>query len=294
MNQFQLVEITTKDKLIHQGIYFEPKTKGKRAFLWVHGLSSTFYGHIALLEAFTTACEKVGYSFAAFNNRGHDLVSGIRKLDKRKPSGYTHVNGGAGYEDFKTSTFDIEAGIEFLVTRGFSEIILVGHSTGANKVCYFAGKKSYSALAGVVLASPLSDRLTPEFDLTHTRQNLKHMEELIVKGRANELQLGYHFFPLTPNRFISLVTPHSLEDQFDYGDKKPRLTHFRRVKKPLLVILGEADEYLDRPAQEIMAVYNAFEQSQKYTGLILPDTLHSYNGKETEVVQSIINWAMTI
>jgi alpha-beta hydrolase superfamily lysophospholipase len=84
MTAFSLSEITTADKLIHQGIFFNPSKPGKKAILWVHGLSSTFYSHIELLNEFAKQSEVNGFGFAAFNNRGHDAISGARKLDKRK------------------------------------------------------------------------------------------------------------------------------------------------------------------------------------------------------------------
>jgi pimeloyl-ACP methyl ester carboxylesterase len=294
MNHFQLVEIVTKDKLIHQGIYFEPSQKIKRAILWVHGLSSTFYGHIPLLDEFSRQCQQSGIGFASFNNRGHDPLASVRKIDKRKAKGYSHVSGGAGQEDFKKSVFDIEAGIKCLVSKGFDEILLVGHSTGANKVSYYAAVKRDPHVVGVILASPVSDRLDIALDKEKLQQDLKHMEQLVAEGKGDELQLGYHFFPITPQRFVSLFKPNSLEDQFDYGDEKPVLKYFKRIKKPLLVLIGSADEYLDRPAEKVLTVFNQLQRSNKYDGKILPGVLHSYNESEKEVVKTIISWMIEI
>lgn len=84
MKQFYLAEIVTKDKLIHQGLFYKPTNLGKKAILWVHGLSSTFYGNTKLLEAFGEYCEKEGIGFAVFNNRGHDVVTGIKKTIRKK------------------------------------------------------------------------------------------------------------------------------------------------------------------------------------------------------------------
>jgi hypothetical protein len=115
MKQFYLSEITTKDGLAHQGIFFAPKKHGKRAILWVHGLSAAFYNDIHLFEVVAEACEKNGWGFALFNNRGHDLIAGIRKYDETPPNGYSYYPGGAGSEVFEESILDIDAGIAFLV-----------------------------------------------------------------------------------------------------------------------------------------------------------------------------------
>jgi|SRR3989344_596266 len=290
MQHFELVETITKDKLIHQGIFFRPQRQTKKAFLWVHGLGGKFYSHVKLWEALAQDAEKTGIGFAIFNNRGHDLIAGIRKVDKRKRTGYSHIVAGTGYEDFNKSMFDIDAGISFLVTQGFSEIILIGHSTGANKVCYYAGSRKDPRVSAIVLASPVSDRYDPTIKPAEMRERLAKMQQLIKNKKGDELQLGLHFFPITPKRFVSLFTPNSLEDQFDYGEAKPQLTHFKRIKKPLLVILGSADEYLDRPAEVIMHVYTTHTRSKNYQAMLLPNVLHSFTDSETKVASTIINW----
>ena len=290
MSHFQLVEITTKDKQIHQGIYFRPQKSAKKALLWVHGLTSTFYGNVSLLNELAQQGEAQGFGFASFNTRGHDMVSSARKVDQRKQKGYGHVDSGAAYEDFKKCVFDIDAGITFLVNQGFFEIILIGHSTGANKVCYYAGSRKDPRVSAIVLASPVSDRYDPTIKPAEMREHLAKMQQLIKEKKGDELQLGLHFFPITPKRFVSLFTPNSLEDQFDYGEQKPQLTYFKRIKKPLLVILGSADEYLDRPAEAVMNVHAAHQKSSRYTGLVLPEVLHGFNGSERKVATAIVDW----
>jgi len=58
-----------------------------------------------------------------FNSRGHDLLAGLHKVDGTPPYGYSYYQAGAGREIFTESVLDIEAGIDFLMAQGFSEII---------------------------------------------------------------------------------------------------------------------------------------------------------------------------
>lgn len=301
MKPFFLVETTTKDKFIHQGIFFRPSSrrggtsvgKATRALLWIHGLTSNFYGHIKLFEEFAVSCDAVGFGFAAFNNRGHDMITGLSKLDRRKPKGRVHAIGGAGMENFTDCVYDIEAGIDFLVNQGFSQVVVIGESTGANKVCYYAAIKRTEALVGVVLASPLSDRLSSGMELERKR-NLIYMQNLVNQGKADELIAGYHFFPLTPKRYLSLLTPNSLEDQFDYGDFRPRMKYYSKIKKPLLVIFGEQDEYADRSVHKIRAVFDSFQQSTNYKSVVIPGAFHSYDGKEKQLTACIVSWVKSL
>ena len=293
MKPFYLVETVTRDKLIHQGLFYRPKNPGKKAILLVHGLTSTFYGGIKLLEALADECENAGFGLATFNNRGHDMITGIRKVDRRKPKGYGHMIGGAGYENFKDCIYDIEAGVDFLANQGFSEIIITGSSTGANKVCFYASKTKNPHVLGFVLASPSSDRLTIT-DKNRLEKNLLQMQDFVNQGKSDELQIGYHFFPLTPKRYLSLFIPNSLEDTFDYGDPRPRLTYFSRIRKPLLVILGEIDESLDRSPEKVLSVFAECQTSVNYKSVIIPGSLHGFDGKEARLVKIIVAWVKNL
>ncbi|MCX8008786.1 MAG: alpha/beta hydrolase, partial [Patescibacteria group bacterium] len=136
---FLLEEITTDDGLIHQGLVAYPRDRGNTAIIWVHGLTGTFYGNAKLLKIFAERATNHGMAFGTFNNRGHDMIAGFRKIDQESPKGYTYTTIGAGYEVFEECVCDINAVIQFFVDQGYRKIILVGHSSGANKVCYYAG-----------------------------------------------------------------------------------------------------------------------------------------------------------
>ncbi|OGG34989.1 hypothetical protein A2363_02090 [Candidatus Gottesmanbacteria bacterium RIFOXYB1_FULL_47_11] len=294
MKQFYLAEIVTKDKLIHEGIYYEPKNKEKRALLWMHGLSASFHSGVSLYEAVASAVEKQGWGFALFNNRGHDLIAGVRKKDGTPPYGYSYYQAGAGQEIFEESVLDIDAGIDFLVKKGYSEIVLVGHSTGANKACYYAATQKNPHVIGVVLSGPMSDRLHGITDWEKFRKDLVYMHKLADVGRGNELLLGYFFFPITPKRFLSLFEPQSSEDVFDYGEPKPRLKYFSRITLPLLVHLAGKDEGADRPIEEIQKAFDVQSKSPKYKSVIIPGALHRFTGHEREAVAAIVDWVKTI
>lgn len=199
MNKYFLTDVVTKDQIIHQGIYYRPRKSSHVAMLWVHGLSSTFCSHVPTCDAFAQMCEQYGFGFAAFNNRGAGLISGPQKVDSTALTGYTHIPGGAGQEHFEDCIQDIDAGISFLTTQGYSKVILVGRSTGANKVCFYAGTVDDLRVVGVVLMSPISDRL--EKSKEEIAKTLQRMKQLIAKGKGDELLTGYSFFPMTAKRY---------------------------------------------------------------------------------------------
>lgn len=294
MQPFYLVQTITQDKLIHQGMFFKPDKPTKKALLWIHGITGNFYQNIGIFDALSDICNQKGFGFASFNTRGHDQITGFRKIDANEPRGYTHVYIGAGYEKFSDCIYDIEAGIDFLTKQGFLEIIVAGHSTGANKACYYGGSEKNNHVTGIVLVSPVSDRLDKNINKSKITKDLSLMQDLVNRGKGNNLITGFTFFPITPYRFLSLYKPHSKEDTFDYGDTRPRLTYFSRITKPLLVVLGQKDEYLDRPAKKIIEVFDKFQHSENYKSIIIPNALHGFDGKEKDMAKIIIEWAKNL
>ncbi len=289
-----LSEITTSDGLRHQGIYAAPKEKKKRAVLWIHGLSAAFYNDYELYEIIADELNRHGWGFAIFNNRGHDLIAAIRKYDGTPPNGYSYYQAGAGSEVFEECVYDINAGVDFLVQQGFSEIILVGHSTGANKVCYFAATQKNPHVIGVVLSGPMSDRLGHPEPESVRNTHIQELKKKITEGKGDELQFGYHFFPITPKRYISIFEPGSNEDTFDYGDAQPKLTSLSNIQLPLLVLLGGADEYADRPIEQIANVFEKHATSPYYRSIIIPEGLHKFHGKEMEVAMALVDFINAI
>lgn len=288
MKQFYLAEIETRDKLIHQGIFFWPKKPTKKAILWVHGLASTFYSNVPLLTEFAKQCEELGVGFASFNNRGHDIVTGIKKVDLSNDKGYTRIGAGAGVETFKDSVHDIDAGVAFLHTQGFSKVIVVGHSTGSNKVCYYAATQNNPRVTGFVLAGPVSDLNTPGVDLAKITKNIQKMKTYIKKGKGDALLEGVYDLPLTPKRYVSLLRD---EDMFDYftGGKKLK-TFLSKIHKPLMIVLGAKDEYLNKPARNALKAFDRFTVSPRYKSVVVRGGLHSFNGKERQFVHEVLQW----
>lgn len=294
MKHFYIPEIITKDNLVHQGLFFKPENPKKKAILWIHGLTDNFYGDIKTLEALAEACEPLGWGVASFNNRGHDIVTSIAQRDKSL-KGYTHFTGGAGVEKFTDCIFDIDAGITFFTKQGFSEIILAGISTGANKVCFYAGTQTDNRVAGVVLASAISDVAIKIKELGNKFESMiSKVEDLVRQGKGESLIDGLDYMQLTPDRFLSLYRKNGDEDTFPYYQKNPQFKTFANITKPLLVIMAGADEYTERPVPDIVKIYEKYQKSVNFKSIIIPGAYHSFGGKEKEFVGEAIDWIRSI
>lgn len=294
MKQFYIAEIVTKDKLIHQGIFYKPTKLGKRAILWVHCLTDTFYGDVKTFEVFAENCEKLGWGFASFNNRGHDIITSISKIDPTSPKGKTHLIQGAACEKFTDCVYDIDAALLFLEKAGFSEVILVGISTGANKACYYVSTQKDSRVVGVVLASAISDVGFKKKELGEAYETtLKRVKKLIKEEKGESFVEGLDYMPFTPNRFLSAYEENGAEDVFPYYQKNPKFKTYSKINKPMMVIMGELDEYADMPVETITKIYSKYQKSSNYRSVIIPDAFHSFGGKEKEFVSAVVDWIKT-
>lgn len=288
MKKYFLTEIVTKDEVIHQGVYYAPKQKSDTAILWIHGLSSTFHNHLPTADAFADVCETFHFGFASFNNRGFGLINGPQKKDTKELTGYTHIPGGAGQEKFEECIYDIDASITFLINQGYKKVFLVGLSTGATKACFYMGTVADPRVVGVVLSSPISDRL--EKSKEEIAKTLPGMKQRIAKGNGDELLMGYSFFPMTPKRYVSLYEKGSKEDVFDYGDDPPEMKVYSHIKQPLCVIFGESDEHADRPISDIQKIFDAKTTSLQYKSMIVPGALHGFDWMEQKLAQIVCDW----
>lgn len=289
MKNLQLDEIITTDGLVHQGIYFEPPKKTDIGILWIHGLTSAFFHNLPMADAVVKMCDKNGFGYASFNNRGHDIITGIDKQVGKNE--FKKVSGGAGMEKFEDCIYDIDAGISFLIKKGIKKVVLIGHSTGALKAGYYGGVKKDKRVQGIIAASPVSDRLIEVKTNPKLTQNLHKMAHMIDIGKGDYILNNLFVFPVTPKRYVSLFGEKSAEETiFDYGSKKPNLKIIQNIKTPLMVVLAEKDEYADRPVGEIKDFFDKYQKSDNYKSVIIKNAVHGFDGLENNFVKVVFNW----
>src|SRR5206468_632927 len=194
-----LVRIAARDGVWLDGVVAEPRGHRGTAVLCVHGLGSVFSSGQPLTRELSTRLNSAGVAFFKLNNRGHDVVAGRgRQL------------AGAAFERFGQSVLDIRAMVAFARRCGYRRVVLAGHSTGANKVLYYADA---------------------------------------------------------------------------------RWPAFRSVRLPIAAILGSRDEFLDRPAREVIEAFrrNAV-RARSFTGAVVPRARHGFQGHERELADLVVSW----
>jgi alpha-beta hydrolase superfamily lysophospholipase len=261
----------------------EPRRRRGAAFIWVHGLGSVFSSGQPLIHELSTQLNAAGIGYFKFNNRGHDVVARRGKL-----------LAGAAYERFGQSVEDIRTMIAFARARGYSRVILAGHSTGANKVLHYAARARDRRVSHLILLGPISDvaaeaKRIGERDL-HRR--VAAAERIARRDPQALVPREWGFW--SARRYLSLFRPGGDEDVFPYYRPGARWTALRSVRVPVAAIVGSRDEYLDRRPQELLEAFrrNA-SRARSFTGIVVPGARHGFQNRERELADLIVRWIRT-
>ncbi len=276
-----LTQIKTSDGVTLDGIYVPPKRKSKTALIWIHGLSSFFYSGQDLIKEVSLRCQKQGIGYFKLNTRGHDLVT--RGQGK-------HPLLGTLYEKFEDCVLDIRTMIGLARKLGYKNIVLAGHSTGANKVAYYLYRTKDKRIKGLILLGPVND-ISAEIARVGQKefQRRTRLAKRLYKKDPNALFLSRGFI-YSARRYLGLYTPGKAEDVFPYYNPKTSWKTFRSIRVPLAVIFGSREEHTDRHVKDLLKIFqtNAV-RAKSFSGIIIKGAGHSFRGKEKELAKIIVD-----
>lgn len=281
----KVVDFITPGKVLLTGIHIG-NTKSKTCYIIIHGLGGSVFSMKELAHLLVDNNSSV----LLFNNRGHDIICRMKKIDKRKKKGTTSFLGGAAHEVFTECVDDIECAVQYAKSQGATNIVLVGHSTGSQKSIYYLSKRNnQKKVKAVVLLSPLSDfaGIISQLSVEDYKNLLKISEALVMQGTPHQL-LPTTIWPQLADaqRFLSLATPMSEEEIFSYYDPNKKSV-FSTVTIPTLVIFGQEDEYRDRPISQIVKWFDTHQKSDDYHSVIIKNGNHGFDGLLSDVADLI-------
>lgn len=279
---FAIDEIVTPKKFVLRGLWLGPK-KPKRIVVWVHGLGSSLWSKFAIAEQLVDSRTAV----LVFNNRGADRVVEVGQRVGRKGK---RITAGATHEKFTDCVDDIQGAINYARKEGVKNIYLAGHSTGCQKSIYWAHKKKSRGVNRIILLAPVSDYAgaLANHGKAKIARAAASARALVKRGKPHEM-LGKSVWSEEPNdaqRFLSLYTPDSIEEIFTYAQPKKNPRILKSIRKPLLLLWAERDEYADRPAEEAIAWFERYTP-KPHKIIIVPGAKHSFKGAERRVANEI-------
>jgi predicted alpha/beta-fold hydrolase len=281
--------ILTHDNIELAGLLYEPETSAGKALVHVHGMAGNFYEN-KFLDAIAHTLTSNGIAFFTFNNRGCELIKDLYKIEDGKRN---IIRGGNAYEMFDDSALDIKSAIDFVSSRGLSEIHLSGHSLGAPKVANYAAEENDSRLASVIFLSPSDMVGLIKMDKNHER-DLSTAKQMVAEGKEGELlpfPVLWDQSPLSAKTYISLGDKDSKVAIFNFHNVEDQLTVLSKIRIPVLAVMGRKDDALVISIEETMGrLKKASTGSPKVETNILGDADHGYNDYEQQLAEVTNIW----
>lgn len=287
--KFEIVSFPATDGLQLRGLLSIPK-RANGICIFIHGLASNALSDTGINLA--APLHKAGYGIFSINTRGAGIVSSFKKQHPRKSKEFSYATIGTAYEEFTECVHDIQGAINFLKTKQHKHIFLIGSSTGCQKAVYYlAQNNNHKHVSGAILLAPLSDYAV--YSQKHGKEltAMTLLAKTFIKNRKGDTFMPEEMtdFLLTAKRFYSLTSPKSAEEIFTYAsNKKPKT--LQQVITPMLAVIGDKDEYLDRPALELVEWFEAHISTKKSRIEWIEGANHGFDSKDKQLGKAITDW----
>ena len=253
------------------GFYRPAAEKRAPLVAFVHGMGSNFY-RSGLKKAFLETAPVRGCAVLSFNNRGAER--------------------GTEDEIFSACLADLDAALAFARRRGHRKIVFVGHSTGCQKIAFWQARRRHPGVAGLVLLARADDYAVTRHDFgARFERKVAWARRQVARGRPDAPVAG-RYERFTAARFLSLADPrHAEANVFRYAGP---LTHFRRVKCPVLAVFGDQEEFAAIPPADMLAILRKKSGSRRFDDWLIPGADHGFHGLETELAEAVCRWVREV
>lgn len=270
----------TRDELRLPMIHFESNKKDI-CIICIHGMCGTIIdNYFATVWGKLLAKNDIGFIYE--HNRGHSIENDIVMKDG------SFKRCGCMYEIFEDCIYDIDLAIQTAKEKGYKRIILLGHSLGCNKVIYYYYKKHPNIL-GIILASApdmIGSHLLIEPDY---EELLKEAKENIDKNQPTKLlhKMIEDYMYMSSQTYYNWFHKNSNLNNLPIISNPKNWEQLETIDVPILTFSGSKDEdyylHLDLLKEKATNCKN-FEYQ------IIENTGHTYQEKELETGNLILNW----
>lgn len=283
---YPIIQIKTPDNIWLYGLYLHPENSDT-VFVNIHGTASNFYEEY-FIEVLANMFWTEEISMLSTNNRGTGVYDAYQKT-------------GAAVEKFEDCLIDIDSWIEFVIKEGFKNIILSGHSLGTEKVVYYMNNGEYKdKITSIVLLAPadsygshrvLDGEVNPRS--SEVEVLLKKSQELIEQNKGDTFlsrdAYGSHegIMPKSAKSFVNFLGSNSkVLEGLPFNTE--RLESYSNIKVPILVVIGDQEEYTALPIRDALELMNRENKNTKT--FQIRDCDHDFQGKEEELGGIILNF----
>jgi pimeloyl-ACP methyl ester carboxylesterase len=291
-----LILFRSSDGLELPGLLFEPQKRTRRVALFLHGNGDASIFYQRRTNSLAEILTRAGIAWFPFNNRGAHL---IKQLNQHRAVKWRSIKAGMAYELIRDCVKDIDGAIDALQRLGYTEFYLVGHSTGANKICLYDALARRRRAHGYVLLAPGDDVGIYYAALGARRFGtlLDRCRERIAEGRGSELApRSASPFPISFRSLYDTINPNGSYNIFPFYElltgtriatRRRPLREFRSLHRPVCVILGSEDQYCFGDPRACLEILRA-NAPRSADFVLLEGANHAFHGREAELGDAIV------
>jgi pimeloyl-ACP methyl ester carboxylesterase len=278
----RLIRFEATDGTDLAGLLYEPERRTRRAAVFLHGTGGASIFDSRRTNLLAREFLSRGIAWFPFNNRGANVI--------RKPG------RGAAYEVIRECVYDIDGAARFLRSRGYRDLYLIGHSTGANKVAVYNARKPRNPFRRYVLLAGGDDTglMYSQLGPRRFRALLERARRMIRERRGDELAPG---MMLSWRSLYDTINPDGDYNVFPFLERMRRLRlgrrspfrHIRAIRKPALYVYGEHDEFCFDDVPRCTAILAA-EVNANAEILTIGGAGHGFGGFEEELGRVVAEW----
>lgn len=303
--RLELVSILSSDNITLPGLLYRPDRETKKAAIWLHGMgdSGVFYD-AELINPLGKALAERGIALLAFNNRGAHNKKSLKFADETLPEEDRRYRGGTYYELIADCVHDIDGAAAFLKEQDFSTLYLLGHSTGANKVCAYHVRAEHNPFSKYVLAGPGDDVGSFFHELGEKKfwAALRYAAKFAKTEPYRTMPKYTGMYPFSAQSAWDIMNPDGDYNTFPFYEavhgrigKKPLFEEYRRLDRPTLVIFGAEDEYTNHVggAKEALKLFTGHTSNamlKQVDFATVPSGDHSFHPVETSFAKQVADW----
>ncbi|MGV3039157.1 alpha/beta fold hydrolase [Streptococcus thoraltensis] len=274
------IKVATKRGSVLDGVLFDSHIPSKTVLIAITGIHGNFYSNPFYVTIGETL-NRSGFDFIYAQT--NDAFNEIPTQNVR--TGQTEVIGSWN-EDFRHTDEDIEAYIAFAQQKGYENIILAGHSLGANKVIYYLSRHQEAPICKFILLSPAN--------LTHLTSQVSQAEkdlvrELMATGRENE-RLPFELLGWIPGTakmaagwlFDNVLNNVHVEEDGDFSQ-------IAAIQQTGALLIGTYDRFTyGDPRWFLENINNHFQHPERNQLLFIEQTGHTFQQKEQELADQLL------
>lgn len=270
----------TSDGLRLPMLHFESNKKDI-CVICIHGMCGTIIdNYFATVWGKLLVKNDIGFIYE--HNRGHSIENDIVMKDG------SFKRCGCMYEIFEDCIYDIDLAIQTAKEKGYKRIILLGHSLGCNKVIYYYYKKHPNILGMILASAPdmIESHLLiePEYE-----ELLKEAKENIDKNQPTKLlhKMIEDYMYMSSQTYYNWFHNNSNLNNLPIISNPKNWKQLETIDVPILTSSGSKDEdyYLHLDLLKEKAT-----NCKKFEYQIIENTGHTYQEKELETGNLILNW----